>query len=102
LSPGRLDPGDMLEEFALMHAHSVLRTPVREALIQLEAVGLIRRLPRKGAMRFKPTLEEFPAILEVHANLEGQAAGLAARRLSPPAAKDLEAAVLACVTLAAR
>ncbi len=31
---------------------------------------------------FKPSLEEFLAILEVHANLEGQAAGLAARRMT--------------------
>jgi len=93
---GRLNPGDFIEETPLMQAHGVSRTPVREALIQLEAVGLIRRLPRKGAVLFKPTLEEFLAILEVHANLEGQAAGLAARRLSPQNAVDLESAVVAC------
>ena len=54
------------EEAALMAAHEVSRTPVREALIHLETAGLIRRLPRKGAVLFKPTLEEFLAILEVH------------------------------------
>ena len=75
-----LNPGDVIEEARLMDAHGVSRTPVREAFIQLEASGLIRRLPRKGAVLFKPTLEEFLAILEVHAKLEGQAAGLAARR----------------------
>jgi DNA-binding GntR family transcriptional regulator len=69
---------------------------VREALLQLEAVGLIRRHPRKGATLFRPTLEEFLAILEVHAKLEGQAAGLAARRLSAGWADRLEAAVQAC------
>lgn len=93
---GRLNPGDVLEEAALMARHGVSRTPVREALIQLETVGLIRRLPRKGAMLFKPSLEEFLAILEVHAKLEGQAAGLAARRMSPAQAADLEAVVAAC------
>ncbi len=102
IDAGRLAPGDMLEESALMEAHGVSRTPVREALIQLEAAGLIRRLPRKGAMLFKPTLEEFLAILEVHANLEGQAAGLAARRLSIQGATDLESAVLACEAFVAR
>ena len=75
---GRLNPGDMIEETALMAEHDVSRTPIREAFIQLEAAGLIRRLPRKGAVLFRPTLEEFLAILEVHAKLEGQAAGLAA------------------------
>lgn len=93
---GRLNPGDVIEETPLMQAHGVSRTPVREAFIQLETAGLIRRLPRKGAVLFKPTLEEFLAILEVHAKLEGQAAGLAARRLSPQNARDLEAAVVAC------
>ena len=77
---GNLNPGDIIEEGALMAAHAVSRTPVREALIQLETAGLIRRLPRKGAVLFKPTLEEFLSILEVNMRLEGQAAGW------PPAA----------------
>ena len=96
IETGDLNPGDMIEETGLSTAHNVSRTPVREALIQLETAGLIRRLPRKGAVVFKPTLEEFLAILEVHAKLEGQAAGLAARRLSPTHRTALEAAVQAC------
>ncbi|MFY9211334.1 MAG: GntR family transcriptional regulator [Aestuariivita sp.] len=99
---GRLNPGDVIEEAPLMQIHGVSRTPVREAFIQLESAGLIRRLPRKGAVLFKPNLEEFLAILEVHAKLEGQAAGLAARRLSSHNARDLEAAVVACEDYAAR
>jgi len=99
---GRLNPGDIIEEAPLVQQHGVSRTPVREAFIQLEAAGLIRRLPRKGAVLFRPTLEEFLAILEVHAKLEGQAAGLAARRLSPQNAIDLEAAVVACEVHAAQ
>ncbi len=93
---GRLNPGDVLDEAGLAARHGVSRTPVREVFIQLEATGLIKRLPRKGAVLFKPTLEECLAILEVHARLEGQAAGLAARRLSPVQADRLEAAVVAC------
>lgn len=93
---GRLNPGDTIDEQELVDTFGVSRTPVREALLQLEAIGLIRRLPRKGATLFRPTLEEFLAILEIHAKLEGMAAGLAARRLSAAGAKDLEAAVSAC------
>lgn len=96
IESGRLNPGDVIEETALITRHGVSRTPVREAFIQLETAGLIRRLPRKGAVLFKPTLEEFLAILEVHARLEGMAAGLAARRLSPAHAAALETAVAAC------
>ncbi len=96
IDAGRLNPGDVLEEAPLMAAHGVSRTPVREAFIQLETAGLIKRLPRKGAVLFKPTLEEFLGILEVHIRLEGQAAGLAARRMSAAQARVLEEVVLAC------
>jgi DNA-binding GntR family transcriptional regulator len=99
---GRLNPGDVIEEALLVAEFGVSRTPVREALLQLEAMGLIRRLPRKGAVVFRPTLEEFLAILEVHARLEAQAAGLAARRLSKSGAAALEATVEACEAHAMR
>ncbi|MBW3245346.1 GntR family transcriptional regulator [Epibacterium sp. DP7N7-1] len=96
IDAGRLAPGQEIDEAALAARHSVSRTPIREAYIQLEASGLIRRLPRKGAVLFKPTLEEFLAIQEVHAQLEGQAAGLAARRISPVLREQLQAVVAAC------
>ena len=96
IDAGRLNPGDVLEEAPLMAAHGVSRTPVREAFSQLETAGLIKRLPRKGAVLFKPTLEEFLGILEVHIRLEGQAAGLAARRMTAAQARALEDVVQAC------
>lgn len=99
---GQLNPGDAIDEAALAAEFGISRTPVREAILQLDAVGLIRRHPRKGATVFRPTLEEFLAILEVHAKLEGQAAGLAARRLSKDGARALESAVAACEAHAAR
>lgn len=98
---GLLNPGDVIDEQELVETFGVSRTPVREALLQLEAIGLIRRLPRKGATLFRPTLEEFLAILEIHSKLEGQAAGLAARRLSVAGAAELERAVAACEAHAA-
>lgn len=99
---GQLNPGDVIDEAELVASFGVSRTPVREAILQLEAVGLVRRHPRKGATIFRPTLEEFLAILEVHAKLEGQAAGLAARRLSRQGALALEGAVVACEAHAQR
>ncbi|EEW26516.1 GntR family transcriptional regulator [Rhodobacter ferrooxidans] len=99
---GRLNPGDVIEEHSLVEEFGISRTPVREAFLQLEAMGLIKRLPRKGAVVFRPTLPEFLAILEVHSKLEGQAAGLAARRLSIAGAEALEAAVRACEAHVAR
>lgn len=96
IDTGRLNPGDPVDETALVAEFGVSRTPVREALLKLEAMGLVKRNPRKGVTLFRPTLEEFLAILEVHAKLEGQAAGLAARRLSVSGAERLEAVVSAC------
>jgi DNA-binding GntR family transcriptional regulator len=98
---GRLNPGDAIDEAALVAEFGISRTPVREALLQLEAVGLIRRHARKGATLFRPTLEEFLAILEVHARLESMAAGLAARRLSKSYAATLETIVTDCEAHAA-
>lgn len=99
---GRLNPGDPIDEALLAAEFGTSRTPIREAILKLEAMGLIRREPRKGASLFRPTLEEFLAILEVHAKLEGQAAGLAARRLSKSGAESLQRVVRQCQDHATR
>ena len=96
IEAGSLLPGDPLSEAELGAACEVSRTPVREAIIQLEASGLIVRHPRKGARLFRPTTDEFLAILEVHTNLEAQAAGLAAHRISPTQMNLLRARTDAC------
>lgn len=78
---------DVVQAFA---SDATKRLPVtdnaaaRRAMLQIAPTGLVRRLPRIGAVVFKPTLAEVLAILSVHAKLEGLAAGPAARRLSPP------------------
>jgi len=97
IDDGTLLPGDQIDEKSLMDACNVSRTPVREALIQLEVDGLIVRHARKGACLFKPSTDEFLAILEVHANLEAHAAELAARRISSEQAKALAAIVEECL-----
>ena len=85
-----------IAEDALIDELDISKTPLREALIRLEQTGLITRKPRQGATIFKPSIEEFLRILEVHAALEGQAAGLAARRLTKHQGDELERAVSAC------
>ena len=96
IDDGEIGPGEVIDEQALIARHGVSRTPVREALIRLETAGLVQRHARRGAVLFKPTLEEFLGIIEVHARLEAQAAGLAARRLTPGLATELEDIVSAC------
>lgn len=46
---GRLRPGDKLTEQKICNEYKVSRTPVREALRQLEMDGLIENIPNRGA-----------------------------------------------------
>jgi DNA-binding GntR family transcriptional regulator len=65
----------------------VSRTPVREALRQLQAGGLITVAPNRGAVVRVPAPWEVREAYEVRAELEGLAAERAATRISVP---DLE------------
>lgn len=96
IDTGEILPGAPIDEKDMMAQCGVSRTPVREALIRLETDGLVQRHPRKGAVIFQPTVAEFLTILEVHANLESFAAGLAAHRITEPLKAELTASVAAC------
>jgi len=101
IDAGGLLPGDPIEEKDMMARCGVSRTPVREALIRLETTGLVQRHPRKGAVIFQPSVAEFLAVLEMHANLESFAAGLAAQRITEAIGDELRANVAACTAHAA-
>jgi DNA-binding GntR family transcriptional regulator len=96
IDSGEFLPGDAIGEQEMMELCGVSRTPVREAFIRLETDGLIQRHPRKGAVIFRPTIAEFLTILEVHANLESFAAGLAAQRITTEQEAELRAIVVEC------
>jgi DNA-binding GntR family transcriptional regulator len=46
----RYEPHDLLSEGELADAVGVSRTPVREALLRLQSEGLLRLLPKRGAL----------------------------------------------------
>jgi DNA-binding GntR family transcriptional regulator len=77
---GDLRPGERLDEAGLSARFGVSRTPVREALNQLAAAGLVVIRPHQGATVVKPTLADLIEMFEVMAELEAACAGLAARR----------------------
>ncbi|MEY8118627.1 MULTISPECIES: GntR family transcriptional regulator [Falsihalocynthiibacter] len=56
------------------------RTPVREALIKLEAEGLVELIPRRGARVLPVSLEDMAEIYEILTALEPEAAAALARR----------------------
>jgi DNA-binding GntR family transcriptional regulator len=81
---GRLSPGDKLDEQTLAVRFDVSRTPAREALLQLAAAGMVRLVPRQGAVVTGVSPQLGVGMVEVLTALEAEAAGLAARRMSEP------------------
>jgi DNA-binding GntR family transcriptional regulator len=79
---GRLSPGDKVDEQTLAKRFDVSRTPAREALLQLAAAGLVRLVPRQGAVVNGVSPQMAIGLVEVLTALEAEAAGLAARRMT--------------------
>lgn len=97
---GRLVPGRRLDEVKLAQRFGVSRTPIREALHELAAEGLLELWPRRGAIVARPGPERLVQMFEVMAELEGMCGRLAARRSGPEAQAMLVAACDACAAAA--
>ena len=89
---GRIPLGTRLRQEDLAARFGVSRTPIREALRQLQAIGLVEQLGHRGALvkSFEP--DECRNIFLVRAELEGLAAERAAGRLTNYDNADLAAA----------
>jgi DNA-binding GntR family transcriptional regulator len=73
MSRGEIQPGSFLNQDELASRLGVSRTPLRDALLQLEAEGFVAILPRRG-VRVEPlTLEDIRHLYEVVGALEGAA-----------------------------
>jgi DNA-binding GntR family transcriptional regulator len=88
---GSLPPGEAIDEADWASRHRVSRTPVREALILLQAEGLVSSLPRGGMVVAKMDLRQLLALWELLAELEGLAARLACQRMTPEELAQLQA-----------
>lgn len=75
-------PGEHLKENDLCKMFNVSRTPVREALNQLEKEGFIKIIPGVGAKTIKYSLEEILQIYDVLIILEGAASRFACSQIS--------------------
>ena len=73
---GVFEPGYSLTEGKLSAELGVSRTPVREALMQLELEGLVKTIPNKGAVVVGVTGQDIDDIYTIRTRIEG----LAARR----------------------
>jgi DNA-binding GntR family transcriptional regulator len=90
---GELTAGEALRQDELSLRLGVSRTPLREAIIRLQAEGLVVNHPHKGAVVYKPTVEELEEIYEIRILLETHAARLAASRMTEEILAAVEAIV---------
>jgi DNA-binding GntR family transcriptional regulator len=88
---GALKPGERLRAEALAQRYGTSRTPVREALLQLEAQGLVEVEPNRGAVVRAFDRADLLDLYEVRALLEPAAAARAALRIGDDDIARLEA-----------
>src|SRR3954454_11370814 len=88
---GVLKPGERLRAEALAQRYGTSRTPIREALLQLEAQGLVEVEPNRGAVVRAFDRDDLRDLYEVRALLEPRAAALATHRISHADIAQLEA-----------
>ena len=79
---GVLAPGLQIRQEALAEQFGVSRVPVREALKQLEAEGLVKTELHKGAFVSTRSLEEIEEMLDIRIALEVRALKLAVPKLT--------------------
>ncbi len=87
---GIMRPGEKLDEISLARRFDVSRTPVREALGHLAAMGLVERRPNRGAFVATVTPAHLASMFETMAELEAICARLSAERMTAQERRGLE------------
>src|ERR1700735_490865 len=72
---GAFPGGELISEGEVAAALGMSRTPVREAFLRLEAEGLLRLYPQRGALVVPVSSEEAHAVIEARRVLEQFAVG---------------------------
>jgi DNA-binding GntR family transcriptional regulator len=78
---GRIGAGERLREPVLSRQLGVSRTPLREALLQLDSEGFVEMTPRRGAVVRPLSRQDAAETYEVKGALEALAARLACARM---------------------
>ncbi|MBO9579227.1 MAG: GntR family transcriptional regulator [Microbacteriaceae bacterium] len=88
---GELKPGERLRAEALAQRFGTSRTPIREALLQLEGQGLVEVEPNRGAVVRSFDRDDVLDLYEIRALIEPHAAARAATRIDPARIAELAA-----------
>jgi DNA-binding GntR family transcriptional regulator len=89
---GRIAPGTVLRQEQLSERFAVSRTPIREALRRLAALGLVSFVPNRGVRVRTLSRDELREAFLVRAELESLATELATPRMTPADLAALDAA----------
>lgn len=87
---GKYKKDEELKEKTIGEELGVSRTPVREALRQLELEGLVTIIPNKGAYVVGISQKDIKDIYEIRCRLEGLCARWAAKNITPEQLDELE------------
>ncbi len=90
MEKGNLKPGARINEKQLCELLGISRTPIREALLQLEKEGFVEILPRKSIRIKKLTLKEIEDIYNAIGILESEAAEIACEKITKEDIKKME------------
>jgi len=93
IAEGRYQTGDCLVEMKIAEELGVSRTPVREALKQLELEDLVVSHPNRGVVVKGFSNEDLRDVSTIRHLLEGQAAYWAAERVTPLQLAELKEVV---------
>ncbi len=91
---GVYQENDELREITIGEELGVSRTPVREALRQLELEGLVKIIPNKGAYVTGITLKDVADIYKIRSMLEGMCARWATKHITEKQIEELEEVLL--------
>jgi DNA-binding GntR family transcriptional regulator len=97
---GVLTPGTRLDEHGLAERYAVSRTPIREAIRSLSAIGLVELRPRRSAIVAEITPEQLEAMFVAMGELEATCARLSAMSMTPIERKRLQNQHMGMATLA--
>jgi DNA-binding GntR family transcriptional regulator len=89
IQTGSLAPGTRLRQNDVAKRFGVSTTPVREAFAQLQAEGLVRIDPHRGAVVFHPSVDDVLEFYEIREALESLAVARAIPKLDAGTAEEL-------------
>lgn len=89
----QMPPGSVIREAQLMAELNLGRTPIREALMQLETENLVEVVPRRGLFVTEIAITDLQQIYEVRVEVESLCTRLAAERFTPEHLAEMQCLV---------